>query len=127
MSFVLQNFSQLDIGIYAMVRRTSDRETGVSPGLMGDQRMSLLKPREYQHNMVPRRLREALNWVPIMPRDVTLSRKVAVIFFQSKSERYTPIYECRGNSFLLPTPFLNLKHLNIDKKCLMTSTEFLVG
>ena len=48
-----------------MNRLKAVRETGVSRLHMVDQLNAPLKPREHQRSMVPRVLRETLNWSPI--------------------------------------------------------------
>ena len=50
------------------------RGEGLAPlAVMGAQLRATLKPRGYHGTMVPRDLREALNWAPILPRDSFLA------------------------------------------------------
>ena len=54
------------------VRRVAVRESGVSRHHMGAQLRALLKPLDCHSTIVSRGLRRALNWSPIMPRNVSL-------------------------------------------------------
>ena len=77
-------------------RKNSD-ERLASLGIMGDLLKDFLNPLgPSQHSVVLRGLGGALNWAPIMPRNVSFKH----VFFEAAGELFL-CYRCRGTFFFI--------------------------